>query len=146
MHGKQATSQGTGNKGRKAKTPPVWENKSLGVRQENPHHLSSVEVVLEEHRDAGGLDGHAPVLLVLAGVGEAHPSSCVLGGGDAGLGREIIREGGLAVAHVRDYGHVPDVVLVVHDLTELVRREINLWGSIVTDIKQRTVAGEAGPK
>lgn len=90
------------------------------------HQLSLIKVVLEEHRDAGGLDGDAAVLFVLAGVGEASLSR-VLGGDDARLGHQRVREGGLAVVDVRDHGHVPDVVLLVHDLTELVRGEVNLW-------------------
>lgn len=89
------------------------------------HQLSLVEVVLEEHRDAGGLDGDAPVLLVLASVREAGLAS-VLGGDDTCLGHQGVGQRGLAVVHVRDHGHVPDVVLLVHDLPKLVRREVNL--------------------
>lgn len=101
------------------------------TRSQDTHHLSGVEVVLEEHGDAGGLDGDAAFLLILAGVREASLAS-VLGGDDARLGDQRIGQRGLAVVHVRDHGHVPDVVLLVHDLTELVRREVNLSSSAQT--------------
>ena len=80
---------------------------------------------LEVHGDGGGLDGDAALLLVLAGVGG--PRLAGLGrGDDAGLGQERVRQGGLAVVHVGDHGHVADVVLLVHDPTDLVDREIHL--------------------
>lgn len=96
-----------------------------GMQARDTHQLSLVEVVLEEHRDSGGLDGDAPVLLVLASVRETGLAS-VLGGDDACLRHQGVGQRGLAVVHVRDHGHVPDVVLLVHDLPKLVRREVNL--------------------
>lgn len=122
----------------KRNTQSAQKNAALAEsREANPktneqikktHHLSGVEVVLEEHGDTGGLDGDAAVLLVLPGVGEAGLSR-VLGGDDACLRHERVSQRGLAVVYVRDHGHVPDVVLLVHDLTELVRREVNLRAS-----------------
>ena len=42
------------------------------------------------------------------------------------LGDEGIGEGGLAVVDVRDHGHVPDVLLLVHAFPHLVGCEVNL--------------------
>lgn len=76
-----------------------------------------------------GLDGDAPVLLILAGVCEAGFSG--LGAGDnSGLRDQGIRQGRLAVVNVSDDGHVTDVPLLVHHATDLVYGEIHL--------KQRT--------
>ena len=55
--------------------------------------------------------------------------SCLTGLGgsnDASLGNERVGQGGLAVIDVRDDGHVPDVVLLVHDRADLVDREVHL--------------------
>ena len=72
-----------------------------------------------------GLDGDAPLLLVLPGVGGAGLAG--LGGGDdTGLGQERVGQGGLAVIDVGDDGHVPDVVLPVHDGPDLGDGEIHL--------------------
>lgn len=101
-------------------------NTTRQIEHYQTHHLPSVEVVLEEHRDSRGLDGDAAVLLILAGVSKARLTR-VLGGDDACLRYQGIGKGRLAVVHVRDHGHVAYVVLLVHDLTELVRREVNLF-------------------
>ena len=72
-----------------------------------------------------GLDGDASLLLVLPGIGG--PALSGLGGGDnTGLGHQGVGQGGLAVIHVGDHGHVPDVPLLVHTLSHLVYREVHL--------------------
>ena len=72
-----------------------------------------------------GLDGDASLLLVLPGVGG--PALSGLGGGDdTGLGHQGVGQGGLAVVHVGNHGHVPDVPLLVHTLSHLVYREVHL--------------------
>ena len=70
-------------------------------------------------------DLNIPCLLVLPGVGGAG-LPCLGGGDDAGLSQEGVGEGGLAVVHVGDHGHVADVVLAVHDPADLVDREVHL--------------------
>ena len=66
-----------------------------------------------------GLDGDAPLLLVLPGV--RGPGLPGLGGGnDTSLGHQGVRQGGLAVVHVGNHGHVPDVSLLVHTYSDLV--------------------------
>lgn len=81
--------------------PFRWHRGIRHTAFERTNLLSGVEVVLEEHGDSGGFDGYAAILLVLAGVGEAGFSGAVLGD-DARLGHERVRQGGLAVVHVRN--------------------------------------------
>ena len=78
-----------------------------------------------------GLDGDAPLLLVLSGVGGAGLPG--LGGGDdPGLGHQRVGQGGFAMVHVGDHGHIPDVVLLVHAFSHLVYRKIHLGHNIYT--------------
>ena len=82
---------------------------------------------LQHNKKAGlrGLDGDASLLLVLPGVGG--PALSGLGGGDdTGLGHQGVGQGGLAVIHVGDHGHVPDVPLLVHAFSHLVYCEVHL--------------------
>ena len=80
---------------------------------------------LVEERDGRRLDGDAALLLVLARVGEAGLAS--LGrGDDARLAHERVGERRLAVVDVRNHGHVADVLLLVHERTDLVDGEVNL--------------------
>ena len=72
-----------------------------------------------------GLDGDASLLLVLPGVSGPGLTSLV-GGDDTGLGHEGVGQGGLAVVHVGNHGHVPDVPLLVHTFSHLIYREVNL--------------------
>ena len=46
------------------------------------------------------------------------------------LGDQRVCEGGLAVVHVGNHGHVPDVLLLVHTFSHLVSCEVHL-GSLV---------------
>jgi hypothetical protein len=96
-----------------------------GLLVGQPRHLAGLHVVLEEHGDAGGLDGDAALGLVLAGVGVPGAAGG-LGGDDAGLLDEGVGEGGFAVVDVGDDGHAADVVLHVHDGTHLVYSEVYL--------------------
>ena len=71
------------------------------------------------------LDGDTSLLLILPGVRGSGLSG--LGGGDdAGLSHQGVGQGGLAVVHVGNHGHVPDVPLLVHTLSHLVYREVHL--------------------
>ena len=80
--------------------------------------------MLEDHH-LRGLDGDTPLLLVLPGV--SGPGLAGLAGGDdAGLGDEGVGQGGLAVVHVGNHGHVPDVPLLVHTFSHLIYREVHL--------------------
>ncbi len=66
-----------------------------------------------------GLDGDTSLLLILPCVGG--PGLASLGSGDnSRLRHQGVREGGLAVIHVGDHGHVPDVFLLVHAYSHLV--------------------------
>merc|ERR1719328_979774 len=81
-------------------------------------------VHLEVHGDSSGLDGDASLLLVLPGVSGSGLSS--LGGSnDTSLGYQGVCQGRLAVVHVGDHGHVPDVPLLVHTCSHLVYCEVH---------------------
>ena len=72
-----------------------------------------------------GLDGDTSLLLILSCISGAGLAS--LGGSDdASLGHQGVGQGGLAVVHVGNHGHVPDVPLLVHTLSHLVYREVHL--------------------
>ena len=51
--------------------------------------------------------------------------ACLFLGDEAGLADEGIGEGRFAVIDMCDDGHIPDVVLVVHDLTYLFYSELD---------------------
>jgi hypothetical protein len=71
------------------------------------------------------LDGDASLLLVLPGVSGSGLAS--LGGGnDTSLSHQGVSQGGLAVIHVGDHGHVPDVGLLVHTFSHLVHSKVHL--------------------
>lgn len=72
-----------------------------------------------------GFDGDAPLLFVFAGVGEPGVTRSRRGD-DAGLGHQRVGQGGLAVIHVGDHRHIPDVGLFVHDLPDLVYCKVHL--------------------
>ena len=44
---------------------------------------------------------------------------------DVHLCHQGVREGGLAMVHMGDHRHVPDVLLLVHALPHLVHREVH---------------------
>ena len=70
-------------------------------------------VMVYTGRHLRGLDGDTSLLLVLPGV--SGPGLSGLGGGDdTSLGHQRVCQGGLAVVHVGNHGHVPDVPLLVH--------------------------------
>ncbi|GIX64180.1 uncharacterized protein BcabD6B2_36150 [Babesia caballi] len=94
------------------------------VDEERLHSLTVVEIMLKVHGNTRGLDGDATLLLVRAGVGETRITG-VFRGDNAGLGDKRIREGTLAVVDVRNHGHIPDVLGVTHDLTDLLHREVH---------------------
>lgn len=81
-------------------------------------------VVLEEHGDTGGLDGHTTLLLILTGISETSITS-VLGGNNTGLGHKGVGKSGLAVIDVGNDTHGADVVGVVHHLPQLVDRKVH---------------------
>lgn len=105
--------------------------------------LSCIKIIFEEHGDAGRFDGDAAVLLILAGVGKAS-LSCVLCCDDTSLTYKRVRECGLPVVHVRNHGHVPDIVFPVHDFTQLLYCEVHLRKSNMT--KVRALDKELCPK
>lgn len=75
-----------------------------------------------------GFNGDAALLLVFACVCEPRlPSPCW--GDDACFTHQGVCQCGLAVIHVSDHRHVPDVGLLVHDRPDLLDREVHLGGT-----------------
>ena len=74
-----------------------------------------------------GLDGDASLLLVLPGIGGPGLASLV-GGNDTGLGQQRVRQSRFAVVDVSNNTHVTNVMLLVHDPTDLVNGEVDLQG------------------
>ena len=64
-----------------------------------------------------GFDGDASLLFVLAGVRDAIADPAYRY--DPSLAHERVGERGLAVVHVRNYGHVADVAALIHDGADL---------------------------
>mmetsp|Transcript_57563 Transcript_57563/g.174050 ORF Transcript_57563/g.174050 Transcript_57563/m.174050 type:complete len:960 (+) Transcript_57563:128-3007(+) len=85
--------------------------------------LAVVLVELEVQGHAGALDRHAALLLVRARVREARVAR-LLRGDDARLADEGVREGRLAVVHVRDDAHGADLVRLIHDGADLLHGEV----------------------
>ena len=83
---------------------------------------------LEVHGETSGLNGDATLLLVLAGVGETSITSTGVGN-NTSTAHKGVGEGSLAVVDVRNHGHGPDVVLEVHDGTQLVDSKVHLKDS-----------------
>ena len=82
---------------------------------------------LQHTKKAGlrGLDGDASLLLVLPGVGG--PGLSGLGtGNDTGLGQQGVGQSRLAVVDVSNNTHVTNVMLLVHNGTDLVHGKIHL--------------------
>jgi len=85
-------------------------------------HVALVELV--EQGDSGGLDGNGSLLLVLSGVGESSFTGS-RAGDDTRLGYQRIGQSRLTVVDVGDDGHVSDVLLPVHDLTDLINGKVH---------------------
>ena len=81
------------------------------------------DVGLEIKGHTGRLDGDTALLLVLTSVSGAGITSR-FAGNDTGFSNKRVRKGGLSVVDVSNDGHVPDVVSVVHDLTDLLDGEV----------------------
>ena len=82
-------------------------------------------VMVYTGRHLRGLDGDTSLLFVLPGV--SGPGLSGLGGGDdTSLGHQRVCQGGLAVVHVGNHGHVSDVPLLVHAFSHLVYCEVHL--------------------
>mmetsp|Transcript_7513 Transcript_7513/g.20518 ORF Transcript_7513/g.20518 Transcript_7513/m.20518 type:complete len:915 (-) Transcript_7513:51-2795(-) len=86
-------------------------------------HLD-VLVGYEVKGDTSGLDGDAAVLLVLAGVRQASVASSGRSN-DARSRHKGVRQRGLPVVHVRDDGHVTDVVRLGLDGLQLIDSEVH---------------------
>lgn len=103
----------------------------------------SLEVVLVVHGHSGGLDGDTSSLFVFSGIHVSGISGGLLGD-DTGLGNQGVGESRLSVVDVGNDGHVSDVVLLVHDFSDLVSGEVNhpvltITGLIIS--KVRTLRG-----
>jgi hypothetical protein len=76
------------------------------------------------HGNTGRFDGDTTFLLVLTSVSVSGISSNVLGD-DSCLADQGVRESTLSVIDVGNDRHVSDVVLVVHDLSDLLNGEVD---------------------
>jgi len=85
-------------------------------------HVDVAQLV--EKRDGGGLDGDASFLFVLSGVSESGLTG-LAASDDTSFTDKRVSKGRLAVIDVSDDGHVSDVLLLVHDLTDLIYRKID---------------------
>jgi len=85
-------------------------------------HIAFVKLVKE--RNGGRFDGNGSLLLIFSSISESG-LACSRTGDDTGFGYERIGKGGLAVVDVSDDGHVSDVLLPVHDLTDLIYGKID---------------------
>lgn len=72
------------------------------------------------------LDGDASLLFIFSGVSESG-LSCTCRSDNASFTHQGISESRFAVVHMGDHRHIPDVGLFVHDLPNLVNREVHLW-------------------
>lgn len=81
---------------------------------------------LVEQRDGRRLDRDAALLLVLARVREARLARSRVRD-DARLAHERVRERRLAVIDVGNHGHVTNVLLLVHETTDLVHCKVHLY-------------------
>mmetsp|Transcript_23809 Transcript_23809/g.49429 ORF Transcript_23809/g.49429 Transcript_23809/m.49429 type:complete len:233 (-) Transcript_23809:3-701(-) len=93
------------------------------VDQVRNSSLTILLIMLEVQRHAGAFDGHATLLFIRPGVGEARISRR-LGADDASLADQGICQGGFAVIHMCDDTHGADIIRLVHDLSHLVHREV----------------------
>jgi len=96
--------------------------------------LAKLLVDVEVQGDTGGLDGDGTSSLVGARVGETLLTGGVLSDNTRGR-NERVSQGRLSVVNVSNHGHVTDVLVVVHDVTELVNGKLHhccflmcLWG------------------
>ena len=71
------------------------------------------------------LDGDTSFLFILSGI-SGSALSCLGSGDDTGLSHQGVGQGGLAVVHVGNHGHVSDVPLLVHAFSHLVYCEVHL--------------------
>jgi len=85
-------------------------------------HVAFIKLV--EQGDSGGLDGNGSLLLVLSGVGESSLTSSGAGD-DTRLGYQRVSQSRLTVVDVGDDGHVSDILLPVHDLTDLIDGKVH---------------------
>mmetsp|Transcript_5199 Transcript_5199/g.14877 ORF Transcript_5199/g.14877 Transcript_5199/m.14877 type:complete len:885 (-) Transcript_5199:8-2662(-) len=103
------------------------EVRSVAVLGESVELLLLHDVV---QRNPSGLDGNSTLLLVGTGVGQTLVTGRLdcddTGGGDQG-----IRQGGLSVIDMRNDGHVPDIVLLVHQGPDLVDRKLHHGCSLI---------------
>mmetsp|Transcript_14922 Transcript_14922/g.26360 ORF Transcript_14922/g.26360 Transcript_14922/m.26360 type:complete len:806 (-) Transcript_14922:95-2512(-) len=92
-----------------------------------PLALEALEVLLSHlvvKRDTSGLDGNTTLLLISTGIGQTGITSLLNGHNTSG-GDERVGKGRLTVIDVGNNGHVTDVVLLVHDSTDLLNRKLH---------------------
>ena len=90
--------------------------------------------VVERH--TSGLDSDATFLFIWAGIHITGFTGSFVGN-DTGTGNEGVGKCGLTVIDVSDNGHVTDVVALVHNLAQLVNREVHHFISELTVVRQR---------
>jgi len=92
-------------------------------------HVDVAQLV--EHGDGGRLDGNASFLFVLSGVSESGLTG-LAASDDTSFTDKRVSKGRLAVIDVSNDGHISDVLLLVHDLTDLIYRKIDHRGQLST--------------
>ncbi len=81
--------------------------------------------ILFKHEYLRWLNGDTPLLFVFSGVSKSG-LSCTCRSNNTGFAHQGISESRFAMVHMGNHRHVPDVGLFVHDLPNLVYREVHL--------------------
>ncbi len=87
--------------------------------------LEVAKFTLFKHEYLRWLNGDAPLLFIFSGVSKSG-LSCTCRSNNTGFAHQGISESRFAMVHMGDHRHVPDVGLFVHDLPNLVYREVHL--------------------
>jgi len=89
------------------------------------------DIGLEIERHTSGLNGDTTFLLVLASIGGADLASLFLSN-NTGFGNERVGQGRFTVIDVSNDRDVTDVILITHDLSDLVDSEV--WHLVLRSV------------
>lgn len=88
-------------------------------------HIICSYYIINEYIDIRGLDGNASLPFILSCIRKPHFSS-LRASDDSSLADQRIRKRRLSMIDMGNHGHVTDILLLVHDLTDLVYCEVHL--------------------